>query len=282
MSLHLSTRDFYEHLLAQQSMREKVPANAVITRWAEQVIGVLFPQLSTDVLPDIDAVTSALEERKKELVHMLNDTTACYDCNNADISNRFFQQLPEICRLLNTDIDAILKGDPAARNRFEIIRCYPGFYAISFYRLAHALYALEVPLLPRILTEQAHSRTSIDIHPGAQVGEYFCIDHGSGVVIGETSEIGRNVKIYQGVTLGALSVRDGMAGTKRHPTVEDNVVIYSGATILGGATIIGHDSVIGGNAWLTHSVVPGSLVSHSPEITVVEGKFLKTQHEKFT
>ncbi len=145
---------------------------------------------------------------------------------------------------------------------------------MSFYRIAHALYQLNVPVVPRILTEQAHSKTGIDIHPAAQIGEYFCIDHGTGIVIGETTLIGKHVKIYQGVTLGALSVKKEMAFTKRHPTVEDMVVIYSGATILGGETVIGHHSIIGGNVWVTESVPPGSLVYHQPEITIVEGKYL--------
>jgi serine O-acetyltransferase len=175
-------------------------------------------------------------------------------------------------RILNTDIDAILEGDPAARTRFEIIRAYPGFYAISFYRIAHKLADLEIPLLPRILTEYAHSKTGIDIHPGAEIGEHFCIDHGTGIVIGETTIIGNHVKIYQGVTLGALSVDKAMSFIKRHPTVEDYVVIYSGATILGGDTIIGHYSIIGGNVWLTKSVPPYSTVYHKSEIEVVDQK----------
>ena len=149
-----------------------------------------------------------------------------------------------------------------------MVRTYPGFYAISFYRLAHCLVKLDVPLLPRILTEHAHSKTGIDIHPGAEIDEYFHIDHGTGIVIGETSQIGKHVKLYQGVTLGALSVAKSMADTKRHPTVEDNVVIYSGATILGGYTVIGHDSVIGGNVWITASVEPHSTVYHTPMIKV--------------
>ncbi len=162
--------------------------------------------------------------------------------------------------LLLKDADAILHGDPAAVSATEVIRTYPGFYAIAVYRLAHEFYQLDVPLVPRILTEHAHSRTGIDIHPGASIGERFCIDHGTGVVIGETVVIGDEVKIYQGVTLGALSVRKELAQTKRHPTLQDRVVVYSGATILGGQTVIGHDSIIGGNVWLTKSVPPFSKV----------------------
>ena len=146
------------------------------------------------------------------------------------------------------------------------------FYAICFYRIAHNLLKLDIPLIPRIITEYAHSKTGIDIHPGAEIGEHFFIDHGTGIVIGETCIVGDYVKLYQGVTLGALSVDKSMAYIKRHPTVEDHVIIYSGATILGGETTIGHHSIIGGNVWLTKSIPPGSLVYHNPEITVVEGK----------
>ncbi len=218
-----------------------------------------------------------LEAHQSRLVDMLNATTACYDCNNAAVAASFFEQVPQIYRLLNTDIKAIVEGDPAAHTAFEVIRAYPGFYALCFYRIAHALHLLKVPLLPRILTEQAHSKTGIDIHPAAQIGEYFFIDHGTGIVIGETTQIGNHVKLYQGVTLGALSVAKNMAFTKRHPTVEDHVVIYSGATILGGDTVVGHHSIIGGNVWLTKSVAPGSLVYHNPEVTVMEGKLLNNQ-----
>jgi len=170
--------------------------------------------------------------------------------------------------ILNTDIKAIFEGDPAAKSEFEVIRTYPGFYAITFYRLAHALYKLGVPLLPRIFTEYAHSKTGIDIHPAAEIGEYFHIDHGTGIVIGETCKIGKHVKMYQGVTLGALSVHKSMANTKRHPTIEDRVVVYSGATILGGETVIGSDSIIGGNVWITKSISPGSSVYNTAEVTI--------------
>ncbi|HET6766244.1 MAG TPA: serine O-acetyltransferase EpsC, partial [Chitinophagaceae bacterium] len=168
------------------------------------------------------------------------------------------------------DIEALLAGDPAARTRFEIVRAYPGFYAISFYRIAHALIDLDIPLLPRIITEYAHSKTGIDIHPAAEIGEHFFIDHGTGIVIGETTIIGDHVKLYQGVTLGALSVDKALASVKRHPTVEDHVIIYSGATILGGDTVIGHNSIIGGNVWLTKSIPSCSTVYHRPDIEVVE------------
>lgn len=172
------------------------------------------------------------------------------------ISLQFFERLPEVRRLTQTDLDAAYDGDPAAFNKPEIIFSYPGQFAIMVNRIAHELHLLGVPIIPRIMTEYAHTKTGIDIHPGATLGEYFFIDHGTGIVIGETAEIGNNVKIYQGVTIGALSTREGqkLHGKKRHPTIEDNVTIYAGASILGGNTVIGHDSVIGANAFITSSV----------------------------
>ncbi|MCI5083403.1 MAG: serine O-acetyltransferase, partial [Saprospiraceae bacterium] len=180
------------------------------------------------------------------------------------IEQHFLDQLPQIHKDLLIDANAILKGDPAAINLTEVIRTYPGFYALAVFRIAHAFHGLNVPLIPRILTEYAHGQTGIDIHPGATIGTGFCIDHGTGVVIGETVEIGNDVKLYQGVTLGALSVRKEMAKTKRHPTIEDRVVIYAGATILGGDTVIGHDSIIGGSVWITRSVPPFARVYYRP------------------
>lgn len=265
---------FLEELHSKQHSREPVPNNEVIAAWASKLICMMYPELSTCSFGSSAEINDQFVLLQTELTSLLNATKACWDCNNHFIVNQFFDGVPEMYRLLNTDIDAIVEGDPAARNRFEVIRAYPGFYAICFYRIAHALYVLDVPLLPRILTEYAHSKTGIDIHPGAEIDEYLHIDHGTGIVIGETTIIGKHVKLYQGVTLGALSVDKSMAYTKRHPTVEDYVVIYSGATILGGETIIGHHSVIGGNVWLTRSVQPGSLVYHNAEITVTEGKIL--------
>lgn len=172
------------------------------------------------------------------------------------ISLQFFERLTEVRRLTQTDLDAAYDGDPAAFNKPEIIFSYPGQFAIMVNRIAHELHLLGVPIIPRIMTEYAHTKTGIDIHPGATLGEYFFIDHGTGIVIGETAEIGNNVKIYQGVTIGALSTREGqkLHGKKRHPTIEDNVTIYAGASILGGDTVIGHDSVIGANAFITSSI----------------------------
>jgi serine O-acetyltransferase len=180
---------------------------------------------------------------------------------------RLFRALPALRRTLNSDVVAAYDGDPAAKSVEEVVFSYPAIEAITAYRISHVLYREGVSMIPRIMSEYAHSNTGIDIHPGAQIGERFFIDHGTGVVIGETSVIGRNVKIYQGVTLGALSVpRAGQSprSDKRHPTIEDNVTIYSGATILGGDTVIGEGSVIGGNVWLVHSVPPRSKITYEP------------------
>lgn len=175
----------------------------------------------------------------------------------------FMSRIPKVRDLIDTTLQAEFDGDPAAFNKDEIIFSYPGMYAIMVFRLAHEFYELNVPLLPRIMSEYAHGKTGIDIHPGATIGRYFFIDHGTGIVIGETTVIGENVKVYQGVTIGALSTRGGQSlrHKKRHPTIEDNVTIYSGASILGGDTVIGHDSIIGGNTFITMSVPPGSNVS---------------------
>ena len=175
----------------------------------------------------------------------------------------FFDEIPRIRALVQTDVQAAYDGDPAATSKDEVIFCYPGLFAITVYRLAHVLYALGVPMIPRIMSEHAHGITGIDIHPGATVGDYFFIDHGTGIVIGETTVIGSHVKIYQGVTLGGLTTRGGQSlrGKKRHPTIEDNVTIYAGASVLGGETVIGRDCVIGSNAFITASVPPCTTVS---------------------
>ncbi len=190
----------------------------------------------------------------------------CSECeaNGYRISLKTLQAIPDLRKILSEDVRAAYEGDPAAKSHDEVIFSYPGIYAITVYRIAHILHEFKVPQLPRIMTEHAHSRTGIDIHPGATIGKQFVIDHGTGIVIGETSVIGENVRIYQNVTIGALSLPPGagekLKGTKRHPTIENNTIIYSGATILGGDTIIGAGSVIGGNVWLTRSVPPDTKV----------------------
>ena len=187
----------------------------------------------------------------------------------------FFEQLPEIQRLLLTDVQAGFDGDPAAKSKEEIIFSYPGLFAIYVYRLAHVLYKEEIPFIPRVMSEYAHGRTGIDINPGATIGEYFFIDHGTGVVVGETTEIGNNVKLYQGVTLGALSTRMGqqLANVKRHPTIRDNVTIYSNSTVLGGETVVGENTIIGGNTFITESIPANTKVSaKSPELVIKKPK----------
>jgi len=199
-----------------------------------------------------------------------------------DITAAFLEKLPGIRALVETDLQAAYDGDPAASSKAEIIIAYPGLYAIAINRLAHALFELKVPLIPRIMTEYAHSRTGIDIHPGARIGRYFFIDHGTGIVVGETTVIGDYVKLYQGVTLGALSTRGGqkLHGKRRHPTIEDNVTIYAGASILGGETVIGHDSVIGSNVFITHPIPPGTRVSiKSQELLYKNGQGYVLQPE---
>lgn len=263
------SKDFYRLIFKAQQGVEAVPPNEKIAAWAIALIDLIFPEHSDNFPSSPQEVENRFIQLEKDLTFILNATTVCSNCNNAEKALQFFSDVPDIYRILNTDVDAIVNGDPAARNRFEVIRAYPGFYAIAFYRIAHSLLELDIPLVPRILTEHAHSRTGIDIHPGAEIGEHFFIDHGTGIVIGETCIIGNHVKLYQGVTLGALSVEKDMAYTKRHPTVEDHVIIYSGATILGGESVIGHHSIIGGNVWLTKSIQPYTTVYHKSEIEVV-------------
>jgi len=199
----------------------------------------------------------------------------CPGRDAGEIVRQFVARLPEVRRLVDTDIDAAYDGDPAATSRMEVVMSYPGLYAVTVHRLAHELYLLKVPIVPRVMSELAHSKTGIDIHPGATIGERFFIDHGTGVVIGETTVIGRNVRLYQGVTLGGLSFDKDASGAlvkgqKRHPNIEDNVVIYANATILGGTTTIGHDSEIGGNVWIKDSVPPFSRVYNKPPAPIIK------------
>ena len=233
---------------------------AVETSFRE-ILAAMFP---LHVNPENKSVNENLQlarEKLTEVIHILSHG----DINSDDVIDKLYQRLPEIRKILDTDIIAAYRGDPAAKNYDEIILAYPAFTAISAYRVAHEFYIMNVPLIPRIITEYAHRLTGIDIHPGATIGGYFFIDHGTGVVIGETSTIGERVKIYQNVTIGAKSFAaepDGtlVKGIKRHPDIGNDVVIYAGATILGGDTVIGDNCVIGGNVWLTNSVKAGSIV----------------------
>jgi serine O-acetyltransferase len=193
----------------------------------------------------------------------------------------FFNAIPVLYKKLLLDANAIYKADPAAKSIDEVLIAYPGFFAIAAHRFAYQLQQQQITLLPRVISEYAHSSTGIDIHPAATIGGSFSIDHGTGIVIGETTVIGDNVKIFQGVTLGALSVQKEKASEKRHPTIQDNVVIYSNATILGGATIIGHDSVIGGNVWLTEAVQPFSVVYQQADVTIQDKKSFSEPYNYF-
>ncbi|OIQ41782.1 MAG: serine acetyltransferase [Bacteroidetes bacterium MedPE-SWsnd-G1] len=199
---------------------------------------------------------------------------ACYDeskpCEN--VWDGFLQKLPSLLERLNLDANASLEFDPASKSIEEVYIAYPGFFAIAIHRFSHELYKMNVPLIPRLMSEYAHGVTGVDIHPGATIGDSFFIDHATGIVIGETCIIEENVKIYQGVTLGALQVKKSLQNTKRHPTVEKNVIIYANATILGGDTVIGENSIVGGNTWITESVAPNCFVYHVPEIKMKKKK----------
>lgn len=220
------------------------------------------------------------ERIRKQIKIAVSYNMEIKECNqmkkNADaLALEFIQKIPYVQDMVMKDVSAAFDGDPAAKSKEDIILSYPGIYAILIYRYAHELYKMDIPFIPRIMTEQAHSKTGIDINPGATIGEYFCIDHGTGIVIGETTIIGNRVKIYQGVTLGALSTRKGQAlsGVKRHPTIEDNVVIYSNTTILGGETVVGENSVVAGNTFVTTSIPANTKVaSMQPQLELKKSK----------
>jgi serine O-acetyltransferase len=260
---------FAENLLDIRRRRSPVlPVKEEVARFGEAIMKILFPHFSDEEYFSPDEIEGALKLLKRDLCSVLAPLAGQIPRRVDDTAEEFFGRLPAIHQALWLDAEAINAGDPAAESVDEVVSAYPGFFAIAIYRVAHEFYRLSVPIFPRILSELAHQRTGIDIHPGATIGKSFFIDHGTGIVIGETTRIGDDVKIYQGVTLGALSVSKSLGPTKRHPTIEDRVVIYSNATILGGHTTIGHDSVIGGNVWLTESVPPFSVVYHKSEVRV--------------
>lgn len=259
------SREFLDHLFAEHQNTRHVPSPDRVCAVITGLLKLLFPELSDRTYANSREFDHHFAEIRLAFYDLLTTLAKHYQLAPKDLEESFFSQLPEIRAKLLLDAKAISMGDPAATNPTEVIRTYPGFFAIAVYRMAHALWELNIPLVPRILTEYAHSETGIDIHPGATIGHSFCIDHGTGIVLGETVNIGDYVKIYQGVTLGALSVAKELAATKRHPTIEDHVVIYSGATILGGETVIGHHSVIGGNVWLTKSVPPHSILYYKAD-----------------
>ena len=246
-------------------------AKARVSAWLRSLLDTLFPQVAEQTFTTPGELRDALDTLATELRSLLRPLEGEI-ADPAQVAAVFFQSLPEIHRQLMIDATAIERGDPAAESIDEVILAYPGFLAIAVHRIAHRFSELGVPLLPRVLTEWAHEKTGIDIHPGATLGHPVVIDHGTGIVIGETAVIGNNVKLYQGVTLGALSVAKSLASTKRHPTIENDVVIYANATILGGDTVIGRGSVIGGNVWITASIPPDSIVYQRSEVHVRQGR----------
>ena len=258
-------KDFAYKLFKEHQETPKCPSPKKVGDWFEKTLAILFPGTCEIEFKSKNEIEEFLNKLKTELIGLLVCETLEDESNKKEKIDTFFQELPTIKHLLDKDIEGIYEGDPAAKSYAEVTRSYPGFYAIASHRIAHALHKLNVSLVPRMISELSKSKTGIDIHPGAIIGEYFCIDHGTGVVIGETSIIGNNVKLYQGVTLGALSVAKQDAKKKRHPTIEDGVVIYAGATILGGKTTVGKNSMIGGNVWITRSVPANSKLYYKGE-----------------
>lgn len=265
-------KEFFEELLTSHKEASKCPPPEMVIQFFDELLGVLFPEFASERFSDIKSLEQRMKELRTKLRQIFDHNKECVKSGEKGLENDFFNTLSGIRSKLLLDIDAIYLGDPAAQTRGEVIRTYPGFYAIAAHRIAHQLLKLGVNLIPRIISEHAHRQSGIDIHPGAEVGDYFCIDHGTGIVIGETTIIGSKVKIYQGVTLGGLSVKKEDARKKRHPTIEDNVVIYAGATILGGDTVIGENSIIGGNVWLTKSVPANSKIYYQAKMTNTEGE----------
>jgi serine O-acetyltransferase len=263
---------FCKELYDAHQAASACPSPHLVIEWFDKLLGLLFPEFSEREFASKEEVATFGEGLKHTFKGLLLRSKMEVREHADQVINTFFESLPIIRKRLLWDVTAMYEGDPAARSEDEVIRTYPGFYAIAAHRLAHKLHQLNVDLIPRIISEHAHSKTGIDIHPAATIGDYFCIDHGTGIVIGETTEIGDHVKIYQGVTLGALSVKKSDASTKRHPTIEDEVVIYAGASILGGETVIGSQSIIGGNVWLTESVEPGSKIYYTARMSHKKGE----------
>ncbi len=251
----------------EAAMFRKLPDRELVAAFTDAVVSLLFPD-GRDAPRTPAGIHAELEARCNALVPVLAPLRDTLPDTPERLAAAFHAGLPEIHEQLTLDAEAIEAGDPAAHGTSEVVLAYPGFLALAYYRIAHALHLQGIPLVPRMIAEIAHGRTGVDIHPAARIGRSCCIDHGTGVVIGETAVIGDTVKLYQGVTLGALSVTKQASGTKRHPTIEDRVVIYANATVLGGDTIVGADSVIGGNVWLTHSVPANSLVYHQSQVRV--------------
>ncbi|MFT4022659.1 MAG: serine O-acetyltransferase [Flavihumibacter sp.] len=248
-------------------LSSSVPKKQQVIAFTQELLDFLFPIVESEVNYAAKHARKLknLENQFAEIIYAFSEK---YKLNEEKIVKGFFSSLDDVKLALLDDAKALLEFDPAAKSLEEVVLTYPGFQATAVHRIAHVLYHLGLPLVPRVMSEWAHSITGIDIHPGASIGTPFLIDHGTGIVIGETAVLGKNVKIYQGVTLGGLTVKKEEADTKRHPTIEDNVIIYANSTILGGKTTIGADSIIGGNCFVVNSVPAGSIVYHQPIITV--------------
>lgn len=254
-----------------QSFCHEVPSVPKTHHFINEIVNFLFP-IRTDKNISQAQLEAKWEDLQRQFSELLVPLRPMLEKTVAVTTDEFFETIPNIHDKMLKDADAFLRFDPAAKCPEEVILCYPGYYAITIYRLSHVLYQLNIPVLPRVISEYAHAKTGIDIHPGATIGNHFFIDHGTGIVIGETCMIGNDVKIYQGVTLGALYVGKELANQKRHPTIEDKVIIYAGSTILGGNTIIGRETVVGGNSWITESVPPYSVVYHKPSVVIRDSK----------
>lgn len=248
-----------------------VPSIKETREFTDVLISTLFPIQQNGEAEPRD-IAEELANCTVKLGELLNSISKSLTRSPEGLTTSFFDELPGVFEQLVADAESITRFDPASSCVEEIVLCYPGFYCISVYRIANILYRLGVPVIPRVMTEYVHGKTGIDINPGATIGSPFFIDHGTGIVIGETATIGEHVKIYQGVTLGALTVEKSMAHTKRHPTIEDHVVIYAGSTILGGNTTIGHHTVVGGNTWITESVLPHSVVYRNHRVVIRDSK----------
>lgn len=278
-------KSFLQRLYHSHQACPTCPSPAEVAAFFNNLLGTLFADYTQLSFASEAAFEEHVNGLQAELDRIVRFNPHRGQVDAGAISGQFFDALPRIFEKLNEDVIAMYEGDPAAKSKSEVIQTYPGFYAIAAYRIAHELHLLGVKGIPRVITEHAHSKTGIDIHPSATIGDHFCIDHGTGVVIGETAVIGNHVKIYQGVTLGALSVSKDDASRKRHPTLEDHVVVYAGATILGGETVIGHHSVVGGNVWLTRSVPANSKIYYQAKMYNGETEetdivIFKAEHDK--
>ncbi|MBA0885538.1 serine O-acetyltransferase EpsC [Flavobacterium undicola] len=259
-------KSFYQEIAQQHQDLLILPKKKLIHQFIDELFSVLFSNTSKSF-----GNVTIIEDKFTELEIQFNELVLDFEPKNEKSQQQtktFFKALPNLHKKALNDAKTIYAKDPAAKSLEEVLYTYPGFFAIAIYRFSHQIWKQDLKLLARTISEYAHSKTSIEIHPGAQIGDEFAIDHGTGIVIGETVIIGNNVQIYQGVTLGALSVKKGEASIKRHPTIENNVIIYANSTILGGQTTVGRDSIIGGNVWLTYSIPSNSVVYHKNEIRV--------------